>query len=91
MQTTVNDVRLINYINDINKFGGHQAIYNRISLYKDSSEWSQDPLRARFEKGEPSYAMNWFMSDTLLRRIDNRLIQNPQLNNLINYFQKKAP
>ena len=91
MQTTVNDVRLINYINDINKFGGHQAIYNRISLYKDSAEWSQDPLRARFEKGEPSYAMNWFMSDTLLRRIDNRLIQNPQLNNLINYFQKKAP
>ena len=91
MQTTVNDVRLINYINDINRFGGHQAIYNRISLYKDSAEWSQDPLRERFEKGEPSYAMNWFMSDTLLRRIDNRLIQNPQLNNLINYFQKKTP
>ena len=38
---------------------------------------------------EPSYAMNWFMSDTLLRRIDNRLIQNPQLNNLINYFEQK--
>jgi hypothetical protein len=90
MQTTVNDMRLINYINDIDNFGGHQANYNRISLYKDSAEWSLDPLRARFDK-EPSYAMNWFMSDTLLRRIDNRLIQNPQLNSLINYFQKKAP
>jgi predicted acylesterase/phospholipase RssA len=90
MQTTVNDVRLINYISDINRFGGHHANYNRISLYEDSAEWSHDPLRARFDK-EPSYAMNWFMSDTLLRRIDNRLIQNPQLNYLINYFQKNKP
>jgi hypothetical protein len=90
MQTTVNDVRLINYINDINRFGGHHANYNRISLYEDSTEWSHDTLRARFDK-EPSYAMNWFMSDTLLRRIDNRLIQNPQLNNLINFFQQKIP
>lgn len=88
MQTTVNDMRLINYVNDINRFGGHKAVYDRISLYKDSSEWSQDPLRIRFDK-EPSYAMNWFMSDTLLRRIDNRLIQNPQLNNLINYLEQK--
>ena len=90
MQTTVNDMRLINYVNDINRFGGHKAVYDRISLYKDSSEWSRDPLRTRFDK-EPSYAMNWFMSDTLLRRIDNRLIQNPQLNNLINYFEQKEP
>jgi Patatin-like phospholipase len=90
MQTTVNDVRLINYISDINEFGGHPAIYNRISLYKDSTEWSDDPLRTRFDK-EPSYAMNWFISDTLLRRIDNRLIQNPQLNNLIDSFEKRSP
>ncbi|KAA9039101.1 hypothetical protein FW778_09685 [Ginsengibacter hankyongi] len=90
MQTTVNDMRLINYVSDINRFGGHQAVYDRISLYKDSTEWSRDPLRTRFNK-EPSYAMNWFMSDTLLRRIDNRLIQNPQLNNLINYFEQKEP
>ena len=89
MQTTVNDMRLINYIDDVNRFGGHQANYNRISLYKDSAEWSQDPLRARFDE-EPAYAMNWFISDTLLRRIDNRLLENPQLNNLINYFQQKA-
>lgn len=90
MQTTVNDMRLINYVNDINRFGDHKAVYDRISLYKDSTEWNRDPLRKRFDK-EPSYAMNWFMSDTLLRRIDNRLIQNPQLNNLINYFLQKEP
>ena len=67
-----------------------QAKYNRISLYEDSTEWSHDPLRSRFDE-EPSYAMNWFMSDTLLRRIDNRLVQNPQLNNLIDSFEKRNP
>ncbi|MGH2649243.1 MAG: patatin-like phospholipase family protein, partial [Ginsengibacter sp.] len=86
MQTTVNDMRLINYISDIDKFGGHPANYNRISLYEDSTEWSHDSLRTRFDK-EPSYAMNWFMSDTLLRRIDKRLIQNPRLNKLIENFE----
>ena len=90
MQTTVNDFRLISYISDIDKFGGHEAKYNRISLYEDSAEWSHDPLRLRFDE-EPSYAMNWFISDTLLRRIDNRLIQNPQLNNLIDSFEKRSP
>ncbi len=90
MQTTVNDVRLINYINDINEFGGHHAAYDRISLYKDSLEYRNDATGGKFGT-EPSYAMNWFISDTLLRRIDNRLQQNPKLNNLINSFEKKAP
>ena len=90
MQTTVNDMRLINYINDINEFGGHRANYNRISLYKDSAEFARDSPGAKFG-AEPSYAMNWFISDTLLRRIDNRLQQNPKLNDLINSFEKKAP
>ncbi|MGZ4091153.1 MAG: patatin-like phospholipase family protein, partial [Bacteroidia bacterium] len=31
MQTTVNDMRLINYVNDINRFGSHKAVYDRIS------------------------------------------------------------
>jgi len=90
MQTTVNDVRLINYINDINEFGGHHATYDRISLYKDSSEYKNDTSGAKFGT-EPSYAMNWFISDTLLRRIDNRLLQNPKLNDLINSIEKKSP
>ncbi len=88
MQTTVNDIRLINYISDINKYGGHPAIYKRISLYEDTTEWNHDALHTRYNK-EPPYAMNWFMSDTLLRRIDKRLIQCPQLNDLINYILKK--
>ena len=90
MQTTVNDMRLINYINDVNEFGGHYANYNRISLYKDSAEFAHDSPDAKFGT-EPSYAMNWFISDTLLRRIDNRLQQNPKLNDLINSFEKKSP
>lgn len=90
MQTTVNDMRLINYISDINKFSGHPANYNRISLYEDPTEWDHDPLKSRYGK-EPSYAMNWFMSDTLLRRIDKRLIQNPELIGFINYFEQKEP
>ncbi len=90
MQTTVNDVRLINYVNDINEFGGHYAAYNRISLYKDSVEFAHDSPGAKFGT-EPSYAMNWFISDTLLRRINNRLQQNPKLNDLINSFEKKSP
>jgi hypothetical protein len=82
MQTTVNDVRLINFINDIDSFTINKADYTQIPLYENAPEWKEDPLNKRFSI-EPSYAMNWFMSDTTLKRINNRLVNNPQLNNLI--------
>ena len=82
MQTTVNDERLINFIDDINFFTDNKADYTQIPLYEDSLEWKQDPLNKRYTI-EPSYAMNWFMSDTTLKRINNRLLSNPHLNNLI--------
>ena len=82
MQTTVNDSRLINYVHDVNQFN-NRADYMRISLYEEYDEWMQDPLRQRFPKGEPPYSMNWFMSDTTMRRIDNRLTRHSQLNTLI--------
>jgi hypothetical protein len=82
MQTTVNDRRLINYISDINSYSGIKADYMQIPLYKDGSEWMEDPLRERF-KNEPPYAMNWFISYTTLRRIDARLREHPKLNALI--------
>ena len=82
MQTTVNDQRLINFINDINLFTNNKADYTQIPLYEDASEWTADPLNKRFQI-EPPYAMNWFMSDTTLHRINNRLQNNPHLNNLI--------
>ena len=84
MQTTVNDSRLMNYISDLNNYTCKgRADYTQISLYEDGNEWWDDPLRKRFPEGEPPYAMNWFMSDTTMRRIDNRLIQQPRLNALI--------
>ncbi|MEP7253715.1 MAG: patatin-like phospholipase family protein [Ginsengibacter sp.] len=83
MQTTVNDGRLINYIKDINNYSGNKADYLQIPLYKDSIEWKNDPLRERFKEREPPYAMNWFMSDTTIRRIDKRLQENEKLDSLI--------
>ena len=86
MQTTVNDVRLINFIKDINSFTNNKADYTQVPLYEDANEWKQDPLNER-SKIEPSYAMNWFMSDTTLRRINKRLLNNPQLKNLISLMK----
>lgn len=82
MQTTVNDIRLINFMNDINKFSDNKADYMQVSLYEEPEEWSQNPLNTRFKR-EPSYAMNWFMSDTTLNRINKRLASNNKLNSLI--------
>ena len=88
MQTTVNDGRLINFIKDINNYSGNKADYLQIPLYKDSLEWKQDPFFTNKGK-EPSYAMNWFMSDTTLRRIDKRLEKHPKLDSLIRSMNKK--
>lgn len=91
MQTTVNDGRLVNYLNDINKYTQNRADYIRISLYKGRKEWANDSLHKtdpiRYAK-EPPYAMNWFMSDTTLRRINNRLTNNDSLNKMIRVMNK---
>ena len=82
MQTTVNDGRLINYIHDINDYSNNKADYTQISLYKNEAEFKSDPLHRRFAK-DPPYAMNWFMSDTTLDRINVRLNENTSLASLI--------
>jgi len=84
MQTTVNDGRLINYIKDLKNYDSTQADYTRVSLYKSAAEWKKDTDLARIYTNEPPYAMNWFMSDTTKRRIDNRLLENDSLKNVIN-------
>lgn len=89
MQTTVNDSRLINFINDINKYTANKANYTQISLYEDEAEWKQDPLNTRFEK-EPSYTMNWFMSDTTLSRINIRLERQPKLDSIIKSMKPRS-
>ena len=90
MQTTVNDGRLINYIKDINAYSANKADYIQIPLYKDSTEWNKnDPLYNRFKGKEPSYAMNWFMSDTTINRIDQRLQHNRKLDSLISTMRSR--
>ncbi|HVI46431.1 MAG TPA: patatin-like phospholipase family protein [Chitinophaga sp.] len=84
MQTTVNDIRLLHYINDLAVYSHRSASYVQIPLYKDSIDWRRDPLWERFhEKGEPSYTMNWFMSDTTIRRINQRLSSNRMIDTVI--------
>ncbi|AEV99474.1 hypothetical protein A4D02_26910 [Niastella koreensis] len=83
MQTTVNDGRLINYLNDLRDYDSFPADYKRVSLYKSKDEWDNDKNLHRFYNAEPPYAMNWFMSDTTARRINIRLQENPNLNAII--------
>lgn len=83
MQTTVNDNRLENFIKDINTGTVLQgANYYPIHLYKDIYEKRADRKRGDTLKEVP-YAMNWFISDTTLKRMDNRLRNQPNLNALI--------
>jgi hypothetical protein len=86
MQTTVNDRRLYNYIDDINKFSNNKADHTLISLYENEREWLTDSLCQRFDT-EPPYSMNWFMSDTTSRRMANRLVKQPALNELISQMK----
>lgn len=79
MQTTVNDMRLANYTSDINQRPAsvaiNKAVYYPIHLYTDPTE-----------KGDTSkgpYAMNWFISDSVRREMDERLIKQPKLSRMI--------
>jgi hypothetical protein len=85
-QTTVNDGRLINFLKDINAYTSNRADYTQISLYKDSTEWRLDPL-SKVCKEEPSYPMNWFISQTIQKRIDHRLRTEPALQAVIKDFK----
>ncbi len=89
MQTTVNDERLKNYLKEMNTRGNTGlAEYLRVSLYQDSAEWKNNILlNSRFE-AEPSYAMNWFISDSTASRINNRIMSNPMIDTVISRFRR---
>lgn len=83
MQTTVNDKRLENFLLDMNRSGiCKSAEYYPIHLYKEDKERREGKKRGNIPTEAP-YAMNWFISDTTLTRMDNRLRQQPRLNDLI--------
>jgi hypothetical protein len=68
-QTVVNNLRLINYLHEINK----DTTYFPISLYaKNDSN---------------AYAMNWAISDTTLRKMNDRLYHYPRLDSLIRWIR----
>lgn len=82
MQTTVNDKRLQNFLKDIDSMGPAKAAYYPIHLYKESFERPFDPETGKRKKEDP-YPMNWFISDTMRHRMDQRLVTHWKLNNLI--------
>jgi len=83
MQTTVNDRRLESFIGNIKpgRDSISAALYYPIHLYNDPTIDS-DTL----SKGP--YAMNWFISDSVLNQMDKRLNAQPRLQQLID--QQKA-
>jgi predicted acylesterase/phospholipase RssA len=88
MQTTVNDKRLINFLKDVDRDSVCQsAIYYPIHLYRDAVE-KQEARKRGDTLMESPYAMNWFISDTTLKRMDERLIKQPKLNELINRIKQ---
>ncbi|ULQ55313.1 hypothetical protein KJS94_11740 [Flavihumibacter rivuli] len=88
MQTTVNDRRMETYTRDLNKrpdsAGVSKARYYPIHLYRDITEPGDQPAK------EP-YTMNWFISDTTLKRMDKRLNVQPKLNRLLRSITHPLP
>jgi hypothetical protein len=80
MQTTVNDMRLSNFIADVNQRADSSAIskavYYPIHLYNDLEE-KGDTL------SNGPYAMNWFISDSVRNEMDRRLVKQPKLIRMI--------
>ena len=85
MQTTLNDRRLSSFVKDIREQKGNtvmnKAEYYPIHLYNDPQE-PGDTL------ANGPYAMNWFISDSVRRQMDLRLINQPKLRKLINIYSK---
>lgn len=83
MQTTVNDRRLDNFLQDVtrNKVCAG-ANYYPLHLYKDMEEKREERRRGDTLTEVP-YSMNWFISDTTLIRMDDRLRKQPKLNSMI--------
>ena len=98
MQTTVNDRRLENFIADINlqydssRTGFRSATYIPIDLYNNPAMNPTDtlPYKRSLSDTLPSngpYAMNWFISKDVQKRMDQRLKKQPVLDSLVRLMQ----
>ncbi|WP_431213617.1 hypothetical protein ACQ86N_01500 [Puia sp. P3] len=84
MQTTVNDGRLRNLLDDI-KASGIPTDYIPLSLYKNADEWAKDSLYTIVKK-EPAYPMNWFISEKTRGRMNRRLDHSKTIDSLAKTF-----
>jgi hypothetical protein len=79
MQTTVNDMRLINYTADVDQRPDsaaiNKALYYPIHLYSDPAEPG--------DKSSGPFAMDWFISDSVRNQMDRRLLHQPKLNRML--------
>ncbi|MEO8412492.1 MAG: hypothetical protein ABI472_02490 [Ginsengibacter sp.] len=78
-QTTVNDSRLVSLLADVDSSRG---VYYPISLYKNKAENPHN-------QPEVPYAMNWFISDYTIERMNIRLQHQPYLDSLIHKLLKR--
>ncbi len=80
-QTTVNDSRLENFVRDINNDPCqpiHAASYYPINLYKGAGDTSE------------RYTMNWFISKSVIRKMDQRLDSHTELKQLIKIMKSNS-
>ena len=79
MQTTVNDMRLINFTGDVDQrpdsVAINKALYYPIHLYSDPTEPG--------DLSRGPYAMDWFISDSVRNMMDRRMLVQPKLNRML--------
>ncbi|MBC7848104.1 MAG: patatin-like phospholipase family protein, partial [Chitinophagaceae bacterium] len=75
-QTTVNNLRLVKYMEDINR---NRSGYYKINLYQKI----RDPLNPSRRDTIEEFPMNWTISNHYRLRMDKRLDLNPELNRIL--------
>jgi hypothetical protein len=99
MQTSVNDRRLENFIEDINRktdtvhTSFKSAVYIPVDLYNNIKQNPGDTLPYKRSPSDtlPSngpYAMNWFISKDVRMRMDKRLDAQPVLKKLVEEMKR---
>lgn len=79
-QTTVNNLRLVKYMEDINRGTSNKSSYIKINLYQRYKDPNDPDKKDKIE----DFPMNWTISDYYRSRMDRRLNLNQELIKLRN-------
>lgn len=79
-QTTVNNLRLIKYMEDINRGTTNKSSYIKINLYQRYKDPNDPDKKDKIEE----FPMNWTISNYYRSRMDRRLNLNQELIRLLN-------